>query len=101
MVVTAAAVVAQGRRPSWRCSSTAIDSGAPLQLTEYRLWLIPGAVVMEGEDSIYTQILTIYAVHNPEKLGMIDELLEEWRGEEEQLLANIKDKCVRETTSAH
>lgn len=56
---------------------------------------------MEGEDSIYTQILTIYAVHNPEKLGMIDELLEEWRGEEEQLLANIKDKCVRETTSAH
>jgi hypothetical protein len=52
---------------------------------------------MAEEDSIRTQIVNIYAVHNPEKLGLIDELLGEWRGEEEELLANIKEKCVKET----
>ena len=52
---------------------------------------------MVEEDSIRTQIVNIYAVHNPEKLEMIDALLGEWRGEEEELLANIKEKCVRET----
>eukprot|EP01043_Picozoa_sp_COSAG02_P075450 COSAG02_NODE_15568_length_1159_cov_3.930048_1_plen_33_part_10 len=33
---------------------------------------------MAEEDSIRTQIVNIYAVHNPEKLGLIDELLGEW-----------------------
>jgi hypothetical protein len=45
-------------------------------------------------ESIRTQILNIYAVHNPAKLGQIDELLEEWRGDEDELLANIKEKYL-------
>ena len=43
-------------------------------------------------DSIRTQIVNIYAVHNPDKLELVDELLAEWRGEEDALLANIKKK---------
>lgn len=29
-------------------------------------------------DSVRTQILNIYAVHNPAKLAVLDELLAEW-----------------------
>ena len=43
-------------------------------------------------DSIRAQIVDIYSVHNPDKIELVDELLAEWRGEEEALLANIKKK---------
>ena len=46
------------------------------------------------EDSIRTQIVNIYAVHNPEKLEHIDAILEQWRGDEEELLASIKEKYL-------
>ena len=31
--------------------------------------------------------------HNPRKLEDVDQLLEEWHGEEDKLLEHIQDKC--------
>ena len=43
-------------------------------------------------DSVRTQIANIYRVHKPAKLDQLDELLAEWRGNELELLADIKEK---------
>ena len=39
-------------------------------------------------------MVRIYAAHKPDKLKLVDELLGEWQGEEEELLANIKEKYL-------
>ena len=81
------------------CSGFA-DGGAVVGRTAGKCWatfmLWGGGAGDDGAmaDSIRTQIVNIYAVHNPEKLGLIDELLAEWRGDEELLLANIKEKYL-------
>ena len=45
---------------------------------------------------IKAEIMELYSAHDPSKLGHIDELLQEWEGEEHVLLAQIRDKFAAE-----
>ena len=47
---------------------------------------------MEGLQEVADALYRIYEEHNPKKLSSIIPLLEEWKGEELMLLANIKEK---------
>lgn len=47
---------------------------------------------------IRTQIVEIYARHNKSKIGDVDALLEEWKGQEDVLLWNVQQKYLGERT---
>jgi hypothetical protein len=45
---------------------------------------------------IRSQIIDIYLKHNPKKIDDVDQLIEEWKGQEDVLLWNIQQKYVGE-----
>ena len=45
--------------------------------------------------AVRDEIVEIYREHNPRKLADVDELLAEWKGEEQKLLASVRTKYVQ------
>ena len=45
--------------------------------------------------AVRDEIVEIYREHNPRKLADVDELLAEWKGEEQKLLASVRSKYVQ------
>jgi hypothetical protein len=43
-------------------------------------------------------LVSIYTVHNPRKLTDVDGLMDEWEGEEEELLQRVRDKYIGTTS---